>query len=83
MTAPLTKAPLADAFGRALLMSLASVNFLAAAIIWLRMPETSAGKSSQNDQLIHTTPRHLSFVMNFLCTVKCMYIPRHMASGAA
>lgn len=66
MTAPLTKAPLADAFGRAPVMSLASVSFLAAVIIWLRMPETLAEKSSQNDQLTHTTLRHLSFVMNFV-----------------
>ncbi len=40
MTAPLITAPLADAFGRAPVMSLASISFLAAAIIWLRMPET-------------------------------------------
>lgn len=66
MTAPLTKAPLADAFGSALLMSLASVNFLAAAIIRLRVPETLAKKSSQNDQLTHTTPRHRSSIMNFV-----------------
>ncbi len=42
MTAPLITAPLADAFGRAPVMSLASISFLAAAVIWLRMPETVA-----------------------------------------
>ena len=42
MTAPLITAPLADAFGRAPVMSLASISFLAAAIIWLRLPETVA-----------------------------------------
>jgi MFS family permease len=40
MTAPLITAPLAEAYGRAPVMSLASISFLAAAIIWLRMPET-------------------------------------------
>ncbi len=40
MTAPLVTAPMAEAFGRAPVMSLASVAFLAAAAIWLRMPET-------------------------------------------
>lgn len=40
MTAPLITAPLAEAFGRAPVMSLASVSFLAAALIWFRMPET-------------------------------------------
>ena len=40
MTAPLITAPLAELFGRAPVMSLASISFLAAAIIWLRMPET-------------------------------------------
>lgn len=40
MTAPLITAPLAESFGRAPVMSLASISFLAAAIIWLRMPET-------------------------------------------
>jgi MFS family permease len=42
MTAPLITAPLADSFGRAPVMSLASISFLAAAIIWFRMPETVA-----------------------------------------
>jgi hypothetical protein len=42
MTAPLITAPLAEAFGRAPVMSLASISFLAAAVIWLRMPETVA-----------------------------------------
>lgn len=40
MTAPLITAPLADAFGLAPVMSLASVSFLIAAIIWFRLPET-------------------------------------------
>jgi MFS family permease len=42
MTAPLITAPLAENFGRAPVMSLASISFLAAAIIWFRMPETVA-----------------------------------------
>jgi MFS family permease len=42
MTAPLVTAPLAEAYGRAPVMSLASISFLAAAFIWLRMPETVA-----------------------------------------
>ena len=40
MTGPFITAPLAESFGRAPVMSLASMIFLAAAIIWLRMPET-------------------------------------------
>lgn len=40
MTAPLITAPMADAFGLAPVMSLASVSFLIAAIIWFRLPET-------------------------------------------
>ena len=40
MTAPLITAPLAEAFGRAPVMSLASIGFLAAAFIWFRLPET-------------------------------------------
>ncbi len=40
MAAPLITAPLAEAFGRAPVMSLASISFLAAAFIWLRLPET-------------------------------------------
>jgi MFS family permease len=40
MTAPLITAPLAEHFGRAPVMSLASISFLAAAFIWFRMPET-------------------------------------------
>jgi MFS family permease len=40
MTAPLITAPLAESFGRAPVMSLASVAFLLAALIWFRMPET-------------------------------------------
>ncbi len=45
MTAPLITAPLAQSFGRAPIMSLASVSFLAAALIWFRMPETVMRKS--------------------------------------
>ena len=44
MTAPLITAPLAENFGRAPVMSLASVAFLIAAVIWLRMPETVGRK---------------------------------------
>jgi MFS family permease len=44
MTAPLITAPLAENFGRAPVMSLASISFLAAAFIWLRMPETVGRK---------------------------------------
>ncbi len=40
MTAPLITAPLAESYGRAPVMSLASLSFLAAAFIWFRMPET-------------------------------------------
>lgn len=40
MTAPLVTAPLAEAFGLAPVMSLASISFLAAAAIWWRLPET-------------------------------------------
>ena len=40
MTAPLITAPLAESYGRAPVMSLASISFLAAAFIWFRMPET-------------------------------------------
>lgn len=40
MTAPLITAPLAEAFGLAPVMSLAAVAFVAAAVIWLRLPET-------------------------------------------
>jgi MFS family permease len=45
MTAPLITAPLAEAFGLAPVMSMASVSFLAAAAIWFSLPETVAGKS--------------------------------------
>jgi MFS family permease len=45
MTAPLITAPLAEAFGRAPVMSLASISFLAAALIWFRMPETVARRN--------------------------------------
>jgi MFS family permease len=40
MTAPLITAPLAEIFGRAPVMSLASAAFLLAALIWFSMPET-------------------------------------------
>jgi MFS family permease len=40
MTAPLITAPLAESFGHAPVMSLASLSFLAAAVIWFRLPET-------------------------------------------
>jgi MFS family permease len=40
MTAPLITAPLAENFGRAPVMSLASISFLAAAAIWFSLPET-------------------------------------------
>ena len=40
MTAPLITAPLAEAFGLAPVMCLASVSFVAAAMIWLALPET-------------------------------------------
>mgnify|MGYP002780686492 CR=1 FL=1 len=40
MTAPLITAPLAEAFGLAPVMCLASVSFLAAAVIWRMIPET-------------------------------------------
>jgi MFS family permease len=45
MTAPLITAPLAESFGRAPVMSLASISFLAAAVIWFRMPETVVRKT--------------------------------------
>jgi MFS family permease len=40
MTAPLITAPLAQAFGLGPVMSLASVSFLAAALLWRMVPET-------------------------------------------
>ncbi|MDX2288183.1 MAG: MFS transporter, partial [Hyphomicrobiaceae bacterium] len=40
MMAPLITAPMAEAFGLAPVMCLASVAFTAAALIWLRLPET-------------------------------------------
>ncbi len=40
MTAPLITAPLAEAFGLAPVMCLASISFVAAALIWLSLPET-------------------------------------------
>ena len=48
MAAPLITAPLAENFGRAPVMSLASVSFLAAAFIWLRLPETVIPKTERN-----------------------------------
>jgi MFS family permease len=44
MTAPLITAPLAESFGRAPVMSLASISFLGAALIWFSLPETVAKK---------------------------------------
>jgi MFS family permease len=46
MTAPLITAPLAESFGRAPVMSLASLSFLMAAVIWFRMPETVVRKTN-------------------------------------
>jgi hypothetical protein len=46
MMAPLITAPMAEAFGLAPVMSLASVSFVAAAIIWLRLPETLVKKAA-------------------------------------
>jgi MFS family permease len=40
MTAPLITGPLAERFGLAPVMCLASVSFVAAAMIWLSLPET-------------------------------------------
>ena len=48
MTAPLITAPLAESFGRAPVMSLASFSFLAAAFIWFRLPETVIPKTERN-----------------------------------
>ena len=45
MMAPLVTAPMADAFGRAPVMSMASVAFLAAALIWFSLPETVAKRA--------------------------------------
>jgi MFS family permease len=45
MTAPLITAPLAEAFGLAPVMCLASVSFVAAAAIWLSLPETLQRKA--------------------------------------
>ncbi len=46
MTAPLITAPLAEAYGLAPVMSLASVSFLAAAAIWFSLPETLVKKAA-------------------------------------
>ena len=48
MTAPLITAPLAEHFGLAPVMSLASVSFLAAAAIWFSLPETVARRTAIN-----------------------------------
>ncbi len=40
MTAPLITAPLAESFGLAAVMSLASISFVLAAMIWFSLPET-------------------------------------------
>ena len=48
MTAPLITAPLAEIFGLAPVMSLASVSFLAAAAVWLSLPETVAATPKPN-----------------------------------
>jgi len=40
MTAPLITGPLAESFGLAPVMCLASVSFVAAAMVWLSLPET-------------------------------------------
>jgi MFS family permease len=45
MTAPLITGPLAATFGLAPVMCLASVAFAAAAVIWLRLPETLVRKA--------------------------------------
>ncbi len=45
MTAPLITAPLAEAYGLAPVMCLASVSFVAAAAIWLSLPETHKRKA--------------------------------------
>ena len=52
MTAPLITAPLAESFGRAPVMSLASVSFLAAAFIWLRLPETVVRTTKRNGETL-------------------------------
>ena len=46
MTAPLVTAPLAEHFGLAPVMCLASVSFLAAAAIWFSLPETVARRTA-------------------------------------
>ena len=48
MTAPLITAPLAEHFGLAPVMCLASVSFLAAAVIWIRLPETVSRRTALN-----------------------------------
>lgn len=46
MTAPLITAPLAEHFGLAPVMCLASFSFLAAAAIWIKLPETVQTQSA-------------------------------------
>ena len=46
MTAPLITAPLAEHFGLAPVMCLASISFLAAAAIWFNLPETVARRTA-------------------------------------
>ena len=50
MTAPLVTAPLAERFGLAPVMCLASISFLAAALIWFNLPETVAKRTRQDEQ---------------------------------
>ncbi len=45
MTAPLITAPLAETFGLAPVMSLASVSFVLAAAVWFSLPETVPARS--------------------------------------
>ena len=45
MTAPLITAPLAEQFGLAPVMCLASISFLAASLIWFSLPETVARRT--------------------------------------
>ena len=46
MMAPLITAPMAEAFGLAPVMCMASVSFVAAAMIWIRLPETLVRKAA-------------------------------------
>ncbi len=49
MMAPLITAPMAEQFGRAPVMSMASFAFLAAALIWFSLPETVVHKAKLAD----------------------------------